>query len=298
MIQTDSSSLTKILGIERLLFPLAALVTLLCIHIFPDIFSPTTQLAVLGIVIVVLGLPHGALDPWIAERIGIRNNPQQVFLFTFGYVSIATLVVLIWAWLPTFSLLIFLAISAWHFSGDWKNSITQPLRLGAGALLLLMPIGFHTEIVMIIFEQLSGENGSKLAQTLALPTWLLVSAMGLFAGCAACHQQWRAAFEFLMLLALSYLTSPLIYFTVYFCFMHSPRHLLSLFVMAPPQQHSRLVRMLLTYTLVTLLLGGVLWWLWSTLPTDTLILRLIFISLAAVTVPHMMLIATAHFKTA
>jgi hypothetical protein len=48
--------------------------------------------------------------------------------------------------------------------------------------------------------------------------------------------------------------------------------------------------MMVIYTLSSLVLIGGLWWLWSELPSSTLMLKLIFISLAAVTVPHMLLI--------
>ena len=118
--------LNRLNAIDRFLFPLAALVSLVLIHLVPDVLSLTTQLALLGIVIVLLGLPHGALDPWIAENIGIQNTRRQVLLLTISYLAIAVLVVCVWYWLPVLSLLIFLVISAWHFSGDWKNNIQQP----------------------------------------------------------------------------------------------------------------------------------------------------------------------------
>lgn len=286
--------LNRLNAIDRFLFPLAALVSLVLIHLVPDVLSLTTQLALLGIVIVLLGLPHGALDPWIAENIGIQNTRRQVLLLTISYLAIAVLVVCVWYWLPVLSLLIFLVISAWHFSGDWKNNIQLPLRICAGALLLLMPIGFHTEIVSTIFEQLSGESGGNLAYALALPGWLLVGAVVLLSGWAAFKQQWKTTLEFLTLLTLAFLTTPLVYFTLYFCLLHSPSHLLGLFSEAPVVQHPRLLKMMFVYTLATLLLVSVLWWFWSDLPADTLILRLIFISLAAVTVPHMILIAMAY----
>jgi hypothetical protein len=54
--------------------------------------------------------------------------------------------------------------------------------------------------------------------------------------------------------------------------------------------------MMVIYTAATMVLLGVLWWLWSALPANTLILKIIFIGLAAVTVPHMMLISTVQFQ--
>ena len=294
MKQPPSPLIMTLLKSAQQVFPFSALLCIVLLHVSFDFISPTVQLIVLGVVIALFGLPHGALDPWIAERIGLQNTPQQSFLFNAGYLALAALVILFWWWLPALSLVVFLSMSAWHFSADWAPSLSLPTRLIAGVLLLLMPIGFHTEVVGMIFQQLSGVEGGKLAVTLALPIWFLVSMMALVTASTVWKRQWQTTLEFLTLIALAYFTPPLIYFTLYFCLLHSPRHLYGLFSAAPTAEHPRLMRMMVIYTFATLLLLGVLWWLWPSLPIQTLILKFIFIGLAAVTVPHMMLIALAH----
>jgi Brp/Blh family beta-carotene 15,15'-monooxygenase len=159
-----------------------------------------------------------------------------------------------------------------------------------------MPIGFHTETVSMIFQALSGTNGAHLATTLSLPPWFLAVAMTLTAAIAAIKRQWQTSLDFLSLLGLAYFTPPLIYFTLYFCLLHSPRHLFGIFISATIAEHMSLLRMMITYTLFSLVFIVGLWWLWSALPSSTLILKLIFISLAAVTVPHMLLIYAAQIK--
>lgn len=280
----------------RVIFPISVFLTIILFNLLPQFLSPTIQLVILGVVIFLLGLPHGALDPWIAQRLGLYDSTKQKIVFTTGYLALTALVVFFWLWLPVLSLFIFLMISAWHFSGDWNTSINRPLRLCAGTLLLLMPIGFHTDTVSTIFQALSGINGAHLATTLSLPPWLLAVAMTLIAAAAAMKRQWQTSLDFLSLLGLAYFTPPLIYFTLYFCLLHSPRHLFGIFKSATIAEHLSLMRMMITFTLVSLMLIGGLWWLWSALPPSTLILKLIFISLAAVTVPHMLLIYAAHIK--
>lgn len=297
MKPSPSPLILKLLKSAQRAFPLLALLCIVLLNVSLDFISPTIQLIILGIVIASFGLPHGALDPWIAERIGLNNTPLQKFLFNAGYLAVAALVVLFWWWFPAFSLIIFLSISAWHFSGDWMLSLNMPTRLIAGALLLLMPIGFHTEAVEIIFEQLSGTEGGQLADLLALPAWFLGTTMALMIAATAWKRQWHTSLEFLTLIALAYFIPPLIYFTLYFCLLHSPRHLFGVFDAAPTEEHPRLMRMMVLYTLATLMLLGVLWWLWSTSPINTLILKFIFIGLAAVTVPHMILIAVAYVRS-
>lgn len=296
MKQPPSPRIMTLLKSAQRIFPLATLLCIVLLNIPFDFVSPTVQLIVLGIVIALFGLPHGALDPWIAECIGLNNTPQQKLIFNAGYLALAALVVLFWWWFPALSLIIFLSISAWHFSADWAPSLSAPLRLIAGTLLLLMPIGFHTEAVGMIFQQLSDVEGGKLAVALALPTWFLVTMMALVAAASLWKQQWQTSLEFLSLMTLAYFTPPLIYFTLYFCLLHSPRHLYGVLSAAPTAEHVRLMRMMVIYTLATFLLLGVLWWLWPTLPLNALILKFIFIGLAAVTVPHMALIAVAYVK--
>ena len=181
----------------QIIFPVSVFLTIILFNLLPQFLSPTTQLVILGVVIFLLGLPHGALDPWIAQRLGLYDSTKQKIVFITGYLALTALVVFFWLWLPVLSLFIFLTISAWHFSGDWNTSINRPLRLCAGTLLLLMPIGFHTDTVSTIFQALSGINGAKLTTTLSLPPWLLTAAMTLIAAAAAMKRQWQTSIDFL-----------------------------------------------------------------------------------------------------
>jgi Brp/Blh family beta-carotene 15,15'-monooxygenase len=276
---------------ERLALPMATGLALILLWWAPDALPMNLQLLLLAVLVVVFGLPHGALDPWLAERAGLAGDARKVVAFNLAYLAVAALVVLVWVWLPVLSLAVFLAISAVHFSGDWKSDLDPFPRLVAGLLLLLMPIGFQTNQVAVLFEHLSGEGGAALAQALALPAWVLVAIMMTLTGVALRRQRWWAGLEFASLLALAYVAQPLVYFALYFCALHSLRHLAGLFRHAPPADQARLWRMTIVYSVATVFLAGVLWVLWSQMPADTLILRLVFIGLAAVTVPHMLLMA-------
>ncbi len=285
-------------ALERLLFPITAIFVIALLSLTPTLLSPTFQLVSLAIVVALFGMPHGALDPWIAQKIGLSRTWTENVAFNLVYFLIAALVVVIWTVIPVASLLVFLTISAWHFSADWSHDMGPLTRLGVGLLLLLMPIGFHTDHVALLFSYLSGDGGHALAHTLSLPVWFLIVAMLALAQLAAWRRQWLAGLELLGLLALAYVAPPLVYFALYFCLLHSPRHLLGLFREAGSSQRPRLLRIATTYTVATLLLLGALAWFWSyqdkTAPLNALVTKLVFIGLAAVTVPHMLLIAATH----
>ena len=274
---------------ESLLFPIGAVLTVLALSLATGAIPQGLQIAVLLGLVVVLGLPHGALDPWIAESSGLIEGRLQTVVFNALYLVIAAAVIAAWWWSPGLTLLGFLMISAWHFSEDWRDELPRWARLPSGALLLLMPIGFHADTVAELFAMLSGEAGAAVAQGLALPPALLAVAMLTLSGIALLRQQHWAAVELLALLALAWIAPPLVYFAVYFCLQHSPRHLLGHFREAGAAQTRRLMVMAVVYTLGSVLVLVPLLWLWSDLPLESLLMRLIFIGLAALTVPHMIL---------
>lgn len=279
---------------ERLLFPAITVAAALILWLKPDALPLDVQLMMLALLVIVFGLPHGALDPWIAERIGFVSTKPRMIGFNVIYLAIAAVVVLVWLWLPVWSLAIFLAISAWHFSGDWQSDLGLWPRVLAGLLLLLMPIGFHAQEVAVLFGHLSGPGGQQLADALALPSWLLGLGIVGLVTLAIWLGRWHAALEYASLLVLAYIAPPLVYFALYFCALHSLRHMLGVFRQAPQAVRPRLWRMAIVYSLATVALAGVLWWFWAHLPVDALVLKLVFIGLAAVTVPHMILIALAY----
>lgn len=258
--------------------------------VFPALLSLNTQLIVLGTLIVFLGLPHGALDPWIAKKLGLVSKINSSWKFNLGYFCAALAVVVLWSFFPVFSLLIFLIISSWHFSGDWAKQMPLFQRIGMGALVLLLPIGWHPNEVAVLFEYLSGPDGAELAYQLAVPAGLLASCSVGLGFLALLRKNWMTAFECIAFLALAIATPPLVYFVIYFCLRHSPQHLFELLTLASPQEQKRLRWMIPGYTLLTLIPVGLLGLWWSSLPSEALLMRVIFIGLAALTVPHMALI--------
>jgi len=276
--------------VSRWVFPLAAGAAVVSVWALPHLASHTVQMVGLAVVVLLLGLPHGALDPWLARSLKLpgRFGSRMAFNVVYGLLSLC--VVLAWVWFPVACLLAFLAISAWHFSGDWDPCLDGFWRRLLGACLLLMPMGFHTQEVAVLFAHLSGEGGAALAHALGLPAWALVLGMVLVASVAAAKRQWLLAMEVLWLLLLAYAVPPLVYFALYFCLLHSPRHMAQIFRRVPQIAHGKLVQNMVFYTALTLLAMVLLSMLWAAMPAQTVLMRVVFIGLAALTVPHMLLI--------
>ena len=276
--------------VSRWVFPLAALWTLAWVWALPDLMSHTVQMLGLALVVLLLGLPHGALDPWLAQSLNWRGKalPRWVFNAVYGLLSVS--VVVAWVFFPVLCLGVFLLISAWHFSGDWDANLPWLWRRALGALLLLMPVGFHTQEVGVLFAHLSGAGGTALAHGLAWPAWALALGMLFIASAAAAQRQWLLVIEVLLLVLLAFAAPPLVYVALYFCLLHSPRHLAHIFRREQPVTHRQLLRTMGVYTFLTLLGLAVMALLYRAAPLDTVLMRVVFIGLAALTVPHMLLI--------
>ena len=127
-------------------------------------------------------------------------------------------------------------------------------------------------------------------RALAWP-WVAALAISL---CFEVNKNWRVGFEIFSVSLLALAAQPLIAFTVYFCGMHSLRHMLR------TQQYVNLPVSRLVWTCLLPMLGVsvlvALGWLYLPLSSyDSRILQFVFVTLAALTVPHMLLVDRARY---
>jgi Brp/Blh family beta-carotene 15,15'-monooxygenase len=281
---------TEKLPTETLVFASAALLAILLVGpiAFPVPFS--VQVALLTGAVVILGLPHGALDPWIAKRAGLYRRAVGLAGFNLAYLALASLVVVVWWLSPGPTLGFFLLLSAWHFSDDWQQRMPAWQRLVAATALLGMPAFFNPEGVAEIFVILSGTGAVVVADILKVVGGAALGGLALVMAMAYRQNQRSVLIELGVLLVLAATVPPLIYFTVYFCLLHSPRHLRSTFQQAQPEERTRVVVGASVYTIAAVALGAIVASI--ALPTDQVAhmhTQVVFIGLAALTVPHMAL---------
>ena len=106
---------------------------------------PQLELIVLAALILVLGVPHGAMDTLFAQRLYGLRTAWDWTRFTVAYLLLAGLVVAAWAWTPTGFLVGFLLISAAHFSGDPADGTPWVSRIFYGGAVLVLPVWRHQE---------------------------------------------------------------------------------------------------------------------------------------------------------
>ena len=259
------------------------------------------ELGVLNIVgifgIVMIGLPHGALDGAVAMHIGLVKKLSNLIKFMLAYISLAVFVVIVWMFFPTFSLIAFLGISLLHFGyGDAKNGegITKFAEAVAHGGLVIVGISqFHRGEVDEIFYYLIKQDTSTI--------WLAmnIASIGVIAAIATCLLQtskdikWSSTtLELLLVGVVIAITPPLLGFSIYFCLIHSARHFSRIYRMIKQNVANTTIKtQAILFTVACWLAAVVAFVLFADFsdPGPT-ILRIIFIGLAALTVPHMILI--------
>jgi Brp/Blh family beta-carotene 15,15'-monooxygenase len=253
-------------------------------------FAPQMELIVLAALIVVLGIPHGALDTIFAHRLyGIRTLWDWL-RFAVIYLLLAVLVVGLWKFAPILFLLCFLLISVAHFSGDPAEGNPLVSRILYAGAVIIFPNFLHGAEITRIFAQLVGSPAATaVAPGLAWLAWPW--AIGLVLAVLECvRRDWLTALEMTSVGVLTFLAPPLVSFTVFFCGMHSARHIIRTVLYSGHSSLRLLMAAALLPMLGVLLASAVAWHFLKNTPLDARVLQIVFVGLAALTVPHMMLV--------
>ena len=283
---------------ETMAFLLASLIAGLFLASSMDL-SARTLIFVLLVGVSLLGLPHGALDPLIARQSGLWSTPLGFVAFNAIYLAIAAGILALWLLVPALALAAFLFISAWHFAGDWFDRTVPVARLATGTALLCLPTLLHGDGVSGIYSILAGPAGAGLVpvqQYLAGPAVLVSLVLGFIVQKPV---KW-SAIEILAAFLGALLFPPLVFFLIYFCGLHSPRHLIAhARTLSGVVRPKPLMLYVLGYTAAALaLLASGFWGLNATgAAMNEALLRLVFIGLAALTVPHMLVLEYAERRS-
>ena len=274
---------------QGFVFSVLALMVSLLIVMFParNSMMETTLLAAL---IFLLGLPHGAFDVIFAKRLYRLVSLGQWAAFCSIYVLLATAVVGLWWVLPSVFLIAFLLMSAFHFSGDLDDGTSTVLRFWYSGSMLILPAWFHEAEVARLFGYLTAGDFSlqmaNILQSMALP-WCFGLGITLI---WKWRTNWLTNLEVVSVSLLATAAPPLIGFTVFFCVMHSARHAVRTRAYAADLLWLDLLKKAVAPMVACALAIAVLWPTLTGLTFDVAVIRILFVGLAALTVPHMVLI--------
>ena len=245
-------------------------------------------LAALAVGVALLGLPHGSLDLLVGQRLMRTRALPATLLFAAIYLAIAAAYGLVWWWCASIGLASFLLISAVHFGSDWDDRAPWMTRLAYGLAVVTLPAVRHGADVAGIYTSL-GVGGTVAGQFVGLSRIASIAALLVAFGEASFSPRRRDLAEFAGIVAAALLLPPLVYFGLYFCWLHSPRHLLHTARALDLQTSAGILRNVAAGTLAPLALAFLLFRHRRSIPVTDELTQLIFIGLAALTVPHMSL---------
>ena len=250
-------------------------------------FSMQWQLLVLTTLLILLGLPHGALDPIVAYRYGLWRNGLELARFFALYLLIAAITLGLWFWSSALTLSLFLLLSVWHFSNDWRQQLGLFNRLGVALALIVLPSLFHPLEVRSIYSYLIDADDAIRLVSVSSQLWPLTLLLLVSSLLHLFRRDIYASVEIGFIVIAASLLPPLVFFTLYFCLQHSPRHLLGIALKEKP---STVILTAGLLTGLTVILGWMSYQLFAVQGWQQGLLQTIFVGLIVLTIPHMILI--------
>ena len=180
------------------------------------VLSPQTGALGLALLLLALGIPHGAADHLIFRSRHPGGSTFPVVPFVTFYAGIVGGYTLLWWWLPDLALGIFLAVSVYHFGQPHGRHLGE--RILWGSFALGFPVLYHfPQAEPIISGMLGHAVVLPDGWTLGIPVLLVAANLSL----ALLTGQRDKAVDTLVL-TLAYLcTDLLLGFAIFFLLWHS-----------------------------------------------------------------------------
>ena len=249
--------------------------------------------------ISILGVSHGALDHIKGFKLMKIYKIQNGYFFYPLYISCCLLVIFFWIILPLITLIVFLLVASYHFGKEdscveniIKKKYTNILYLLKGSIVVLAPLSIHTEETLQIFQILSVTL--PLTHDNILLTLILISFIANLIIMNLSKYEGFLLADWMTILILNLFFSPLVAFTIYFCFLHSVKHSFGLIYEIDKKKFkvglNKFIKKALPLTLITTIIFIVsIYVLINYYVLDEALLKVIFIGLASLTFPHILL---------
>ncbi|MDB9819626.1 Brp/Blh family beta-carotene 15,15'-dioxygenase [Candidatus Pelagibacter sp.] len=259
--------------------------------------------------ILSIGISHGALDNQKGKKLSQLYNIKESYFFYLLYSLIGIGIIIFWLFFPTVSLILFLVVASYHFGKEDteflisnKNVSNLILYFLKGSLIIVAPLMFHFVETINIFKLLLIENEKfYLFLNFIEDNSILLFALSisLLSSIYYFLKDFKIMnilifLDFFSIIVLNYFLTPLIAFTVYFCFLHSFRHSISLIVELNEKSFKigaiTFIKKAMPLTVLTAILYVIsLYFLSNFYQLNDAILKVIFIGLASLTFPHILL---------
>ena len=255
------------------------------------------------LLILIIGISHGALDNVKGEKLFKLLGYNSKYLFYLSYIIISLLIIFSWLILPNLILLIFLIVASYHFGKEdtvfkvkkrvLSNEILFFLK---GSSIIISPLLFQRDSTNEIFATLNFYVfESPFFNDFTLIIFLV---LGFFSNIyltidKSINFKNIMILDYFSIIILNIFLTPILAFTLYFCFLHSVRHSFSLINEIDRSFKIGLKKFIMKaipLTLITsLIFLSSIYFLNNLYEIDEAIYKVIFIGLASLTFPHILL---------
>ena len=261
------------------------------------------------LLILSIGISHGSLDNVKGRKLFQILEINNFYIFYLAYILIALIIIILWIFIPYISLIIFLMVASYHFGKEDTQFLiientyyNQFLFLLKGSLIIFAPIYFHFDDTISIFRLLLIENENfydflDLIESKRILIYCII--LSTLANILLFTKNFELKkftifLDYFSILIINYYFSPLVAFTIYFCFLHSIRHSISLMSELDGDDlgigFKIFLKKALPLTIITAIFCVIgLYLLNNTYNFESAILKIIFIGLASLTFPHILL---------
>ena len=191
------------------------------------------QLFIFFIPIIWPGIAHGSLDILTATRKKLIIDSFTKFIFLILYLMIPLVFFFIWQIYPNYVFTVFLILSLMHFGISdklkSKNLMVANEILLRSFIIISVPIVLHNEQTLKIFYflNISEDYGFFLTEIFQYLVYTIIPLLILYTSNSLIKKEYGHLIDIITLLFCFFYFEPLLSFLIYFCFLHSVRHLVN-----------------------------------------------------------------------
>ena len=273
-----------------------------CIFLSAFDYLRSNNLIIISLLFILcIGISHGSLDHIKGKKLLKILGFKSSAIFYISYVIVGSITIIIWLLFPKFLLFLFLIVAAFHFGKEdsdfiSKNKNFELIYFFKGSLVIISPLLFHKNETLTIFKSLNFDISTNILinnEILYLFIFLSFISNIILSLNKSFDVKSLLLMDFLSILILNYFLNPVLAFTFYFCFLHSIRHSISLIKEINTNLKKGLpifIKKALPLTIITIF--GYIFAIYILNNYNELndsIYKVIFIGLASLTFPHILL---------
>ena len=268
-----------------------------------DYFRNSPFLFVCLVLVASIGISHGALDNMKGAQLLKIFDMKSMFTFYVGYLAISVLVICVWLLSSTFLLCLFLLLASYHFGKEDSEFLFQSKKFYLdilfflkGLVIISAPLLFQYTDTINIFNTIGMNTDLFIFRDYSfIISCFFISIISSIAIVLIARNLYASILiiDLFAIVILNYFLHPLFAFTLYFCFLHSVRHSITLMQDLDKDLSKSIkifIRKSLPLTIVTASIFVVAFtFLMSEYDINSSINKVIFVGLAALTFPHIIL---------